>query len=82
MSWVPSRISFYVSALAFEAYALDMSQFKSLFNSTRIPQVGKDKLVNFPNSKHIVVQRGSQFYRVDVIKEDGAAISDSELHDK
>ena len=37
-SMLPKSISFYGAAGLYKAYALDMSQFPNLFNSTRIPR--------------------------------------------
>lgn len=48
-----------------------MSQYKSLFNSTRIPEIGKDRLVRFENAKHVVVMRGGHFYVFDVFDKEG-----------
>lgn len=48
-----------------------MSQYPSLFNSTRIPEVGKDRLVRFEKAKHALVMRGGHFYVFDVFDKDG-----------
>jgi carnitine O-palmitoyltransferase 2 len=69
----PRKLSWFVG-FAFGAYALDMSQYKNLFHSTRIPVAGKDELLLSPDSKHIVIQRGSHFYAVDVLDSAGNMI--------
>ncbi|RHY86391.1 hypothetical protein DYB37_001281 [Aphanomyces astaci] len=76
--FLPESVSFY-GAAALGAYPLDMSQYKNLFHSTRIPGVGQDKLELFPDSKHIVVQSGSAFYKFNVLKDDGTAVADADI---
>lgn len=81
-----------ISPVAWDAFALtDMSQYKNLFYSTRLPFVGKDELkVNvgvlsvdvkhscihrrctyqvYSPTRHIVVLRGSDLYKVNVLDE-------------
>ena len=77
-AYLPERVAFY-GAAAFDAYPLDMSQYPNLFQSTRIPGKEVDVLKTFPDSKHIVVQRGTQFYPIDVLKEDGSLHSDMHI---
>lgn len=55
----------------FQAYPLDMSQYKHLFNTTRIPQLDKDYIKHSPGKKHIVVMRKGHFYTFDVLDKDG-----------
>ncbi|ETV94000.1 hypothetical protein H310_12056 [Aphanomyces invadans] len=76
--FLPESISFY-GAAALGAYPLDMSQYKNLFHSTRIPLVGQDELKLFPDSKHVVVQHGPAFYKFDVLKADGSAVADADI---
>ena len=71
---IPPQLSWYAGYLC-GAYALDMHQYARLFASTRIPKHGKDALVSFEGSRHVVVQRGSDFYKFDVIAEDGSLVS-------
>jgi carnitine O-palmitoyltransferase 2 len=63
------------------AYPLDMSQFKNLFNSTRVPAKGRDFVVKdeSPPPYHVVVQRGPLFYTVQVTTDDGMPLSQSAL---
>lgn len=70
ISLTPARIAWYVSA-AFKAFPLDMSQYGSLFNSTRIPRKSKDTLEKFPDTKHIVVLCRGHFYTFDVLDDNG-----------
>lgn len=48
-----------------------MSQFSNLFNSTRIPRIGKDEIQQFPDARHIVVLRNGHFYIIDGLDGDG-----------
>lgn len=48
-----------------------MSQYSSLFNATRIPEIGKDRLARFDSAKHVLVMRGGHFYVFDVFDKDG-----------
>lgn len=48
-----------------------MSQYSSLFNSTRIPVVGKDKLFKDPNAQHMLVMRKGNFYVFDALDKNG-----------
>ncbi|KAJ0408631.1 hypothetical protein P43SY_008978 [Pythium insidiosum] len=75
---LPESVSFY-GAAAFQAYPLDMSQYKNLFASVRVPQIGRDTLQTFPDSRHVVVQRGAKFYRFDVLRADGSAVPDEQI---
>uniref|UniRef100_A0AAV1TL97 Choline/carnitine acyltransferase domain-containing protein n=1 Tax=Peronospora matthiolae TaxID=2874970 RepID=A0AAV1TL97_9STRA len=76
---LPERVSFY-GAAALGAYPLDMSQYKHLFASTRVPRKGRDVLqIAATASKHVVVQRGTKFYSFDVLTDSGDAVSDEEI---
>ena len=48
-----------------------MSQYSSLFNTTRIPETGKDRLFRADDAKHVLVMRGGHFYVFDVFNKDG-----------
>jgi hypothetical protein len=48
-----------------------MSQYSSLFNSTRIPCVGKDKLFKDEKAKHMLVMRKGNFYVFDALDKNG-----------
>lgn len=75
---LPEAVSFY-GAAALGAYPLDMSQYKNLFESTRVPRLDRDELQTFPGSRHVVVQRGAKFYQFDVLDADGAAVPDERI---
>lgn len=54
-----------------QAFPLDMSQYGSLFNTTRIPKINKDSLFQNESAKHMVVMKGGHFYIFDVFDKDG-----------
>lgn len=70
MAVTPESSATYVS-YAMKAFPLDMSQYSSLFSSTRIPKKGKDELVKFKDSRHIVIIKKGQFYAVEVLDSNG-----------
>ena len=56
------------------AFPLDMSQYGSLFNSTRLPRVGKDELITYHDksiTNHILVLRRGHAYKLQCINDDG-----------
>lgn len=55
----------------FQAFPLDMSQYKNLFNSTRIPKIGKDSIFQDTSKRHITVMKGGNFYYFDVLDSEG-----------
>jgi hypothetical protein len=65
---------FRYGAYAFNAFPLDMSQYKGLFGSTRLPENGKDRIITDLNSSHILVQRKGHFYAFDVLDSNGKEI--------
>mmetsp|Transcript_62182 Transcript_62182/g.166858 ORF Transcript_62182/g.166858 Transcript_62182/m.166858 type:complete len:666 (+) Transcript_62182:10-2007(+) len=77
-SSIPKKYAFY-GAYLYGSYPLDMSQYSGLFQSTRIPHVGKDELKKYPNSRHIVIQRGAEFYKLDVLRPDGSVVPGAEI---
>lgn len=72
MSMTPDVIATYVS-FAFKAFPLDMSQYKNLFNSTRIPKLRRDEIVKFDAKahRHMLVIKNGQFYTFDVLDQNG-----------
>lgn len=48
-----------------------MSQYSSLFNSTRIPKPEKDILVKNETARHLLVLRRGHFYKFDVLDKNG-----------
>lgn len=69
-SKVPSAFSWYAAYLM-KAYPLDMSQYPSLFNTTRIPETDKDRIFRQPGARHVLVQRNGYFYIFNVLDEAG-----------
>jgi carnitine O-palmitoyltransferase 2 len=64
----------------FMAFPLDMSQYASLFNSTRIPQQTVDTIKRSGFTKHIIVNyRGHQF-TVNVADDKGAPLSEGQIY--
>ncbi|KAL3997718.1 Choline/Carnitine o-acyltransferase family protein [Acanthocheilonema viteae] len=61
-------------AAAFGAFPLDMSQYKSLFGGSRIPQKGKDWLLHCADSKHFIVLHGGRIYAVDLFDRHGSIV--------
>lgn len=70
MRIAPQFIATYAS-YAFKAFPLDMSQYERLFGTSRIPELEKDRLVQSPKSKHIMVMRRGNIYAVDVLDDNG-----------
>jgi carnitine O-acetyltransferase len=54
---------------------LCMTQFGRLFGTCRIPHAGRDKLLTFADSKHIVVACGGCFFALNVIDGNGGVLS-------
>ncbi|ESP01146.1 hypothetical protein LOTGIDRAFT_225472 [Lottia gigantea] len=75
---LPEAVAFY-GAYWYKAFPLDMSQFKRLFCSTRIPRHDKDELYSKPDSKHLVTFRNGNMYLFDVLDRDGNIVSASEI---
>ncbi|KAL9924930.1 carnitine O-palmitoyltransferase 2, mitochondrial [Glossina fuscipes] len=78
MRLTPQFVATYVS-YAFKAYPLDMSQYERLFGTSRIPEAVKDRLVQNPKSKHIIVMRRGNIYAVDVLDSQGNIESSKEI---
>lgn len=69
----PSAISTYVS-YAFNAFPLDMSQYQGLFGATRIPELGKDRIYQESDTRHLVIIKDGNFFAMDVLDEQGKLI--------
>ncbi|MPC13783.1 Carnitine O-palmitoyltransferase 2, mitochondrial [Portunus trituberculatus] len=79
--WTPSAISSYAAyAQKASAFPLDMSQFGSMFNSTRIPKLGKDILRADPKARHVLIMKNGHFYVFDVFDKDGNILSPEHIH--
>lgn len=72
MSLSPNSIATYLS-FAFKAFPLDMSQYKNLFNSTRIPRKGKDEILKSDSktNHHVLVIKDGQLYTFDLLDRNG-----------
>jgi len=77
-SMLPRSVAFY-GAYLYGTYPLDMSQYNNLFMSTRVPGVGRDMLKKSSGSRHIIVQRGNDFWAVDILRKDGSVVPAGEL---
>ncbi|KAK9497585.1 hypothetical protein O3M35_004284 [Rhynocoris fuscipes] len=75
---LPPAISWY-GAYLFKAFPLDMSQYENLFNTSRIPKIGKDVLYHDQNTRHIVVMRKGRFFKMDVLDEAGMILSPQDI---
>ncbi|KAK5964521.1 hypothetical protein GCK32_003551 [Trichostrongylus colubriformis] len=67
---LPSSLSWF-GAVAFNAFPLDMSQYKSLFNATRIPKKDRDILYQDVTQKHFMVLCRGRIYVVDIFDDQG-----------
>ncbi|CAH1784275.1 unnamed protein product, partial [Owenia fusiformis] len=75
---LPKSLSWY-GAYLFKAFPLDMSQYHRLFNSTRIPRLGRDELASDGDGKHLCVMRNGNFYTFDVLDSNGNIKPASEI---
>ena len=57
-----------------------MSQYSNLFNSTRIPELGKDRLYRDADARHVLVMRGGHFYVFDVFDKTGSMMDARKIH--
>jgi len=56
-----------------------MSQYKNLFNTTRIPKLEKDQIFHDPSAKHLIVLRRGHFYAFDVLDANESIRSPKEI---
>eukprot|EP01129_Flabellula_baltica_P004872 TRINITY_DN1727_c0_g1_i1.p1 TRINITY_DN1727_c0_g1~~TRINITY_DN1727_c0_g1_i1.p1 ORF type:complete len:594 (+),score=125.02 TRINITY_DN1727_c0_g1_i1:201-1982(+) len=75
---LPYKYKSYIGYMG-DSYPLDMNQYNKMFGTTRQPQKAKDNLVTHKESKHIVVIKDGEFYKVDVIDANGSVIGRGEL---
>ncbi|XP_054280161.1 carnitine O-palmitoyltransferase 2, mitochondrial [Macrosteles quadrilineatus] len=72
---LPRSISWY-GAYLFKAFPLDMSQYNTLFNTTRVPLFQqKDRIKHVDGKRHLLVMKGGHFYSVDVLSENGDIVA-------
>lgn len=60
---------------------LCMTQYGRVFATTRIPVAGRDKIVTFTDSRHIVVLCRRKFYRLNVLTDDNKIIPASVIRE-
>ncbi|KAF6216188.1 hypothetical protein GE061_000528 [Apolygus lucorum] len=70
---LPSSISWY-GAYLFKAFPLDMSQYRHLFNTSRIPKKDSDELFHVDQTNYITVMQRGKFYKVRVLDDNGNII--------
>eukprot|EP00013_Stygamoeba_regulata_P012864 CAMPEP_0177675616 /NCGR_PEP_ID=MMETSP0447-20121125/27303_1 /TAXON_ID=0 /ORGANISM="Stygamoeba regulata, Strain BSH-02190019" /LENGTH=504 /DNA_ID=CAMNT_0019184029 /DNA_START=928 /DNA_END=2438 /DNA_ORIENTATION=- len=58
---------------------LCMRQYRYLFGASRIPKLGRDAYVVYPNSRHVVVISRNQFYTVDVLDENNTPYQENQI---
>ncbi|XP_046399953.1 carnitine O-palmitoyltransferase 2, mitochondrial-like [Ischnura elegans] len=58
-------------ATLFKAFPVDMTQYRSLFNFSRTPHTGKDRLYQNEKARHVVVLRNGIPYMFDVLDSSG-----------
>ncbi|KAL1129813.1 hypothetical protein AAG570_012757 [Ranatra chinensis] len=75
---LPSSLSWY-GAYLFKAYPLDMSQYENLFNTSRIPELNKDRLYHDSSRKHILIMKGGNLFSLNVLDESGTIIDPQTL---
>ncbi|XP_077391467.1 carnitine O-palmitoyltransferase 2, mitochondrial isoform X2 [Festucalex cinctus] len=78
--WAPASLAWY-GAYALKAYPLDMSQYFRLFNSTRVPSPGRDRLVTDPAGRHLLVMRKGNMYVFDVLDRHGNMVPPARIRD-
>lgn len=79
MAVSPDSSATYVS-YAMKAYPLDMSQYLSLFGTSRIPMKDKDQLAKYNQSHHIIILKMGQFYSVEVLDNHGNIRSPQQIY--
>lgn len=82
ISWTPRSYAAKAMAIGskFHAFPLDMSQYNNLFNSTRIPGVEVDVLKTNGFTPHIIVNYGSNQYKVTVADAAGNALPEAQIY--
>uniref|UniRef100_A0A8R1HRG9 Carn_acyltransf domain-containing protein n=1 Tax=Caenorhabditis japonica TaxID=281687 RepID=A0A8R1HRG9_CAEJA len=75
---LPPSLSWF-GAVAFNAYPLDMSQYKSLFCGTRIPKRGKDLLYLEPTAKHFITIYKGVPYSVRILDDTGSLLAPEDV---
>ncbi|RZC42796.1 Carn acyltransf domain containing protein [Asbolus verrucosus] len=81
LSKLPPKLA-YIGAYLYKAFPLDMSQYPNLFQSTRIPETDKDRLITISDSKHITVQYKGHFYAFKVLSVSNDILPASQIMEK
>ncbi|KAK6750791.1 hypothetical protein RB195_002636 [Necator americanus] len=76
---LPPSLSWF-GAVAFKAFPLDMSQYKSTFNATRIPKKDKDVLYQDTTQKHFMVLYRGRIYTVHIFDDKGNILPAEHIH--
>ncbi|CAJ0930931.1 unnamed protein product, partial [Mesorhabditis belari] len=76
---LPPSLSWF-GAVAFKAFPLDMSQYKSLFCGSRLPKKEKDVLYLDRSQKHFAVLHGGRVYTVRLFDDNGHIIQPERVH--
>lgn len=64
----------------FHAFPLDMSQYDSIFNTTRIPRKNRDEILRSSFSKHVVIAHRGNYYKVDVADNNGNPLPEEQTY--
>ena len=76
---VPARFSTHAALLA-GAIPLNMSQYKRILGTTRVPHIGRDQLTYNLSSQHIAVMRRGNLYLVNVQQDNGLPVPVDKLY--
>ena len=79
---MPESISAKALAIGsqFHAFPLDMSQYDSLFNTTRLPRRHRDEIQRSKFSNHVVVAHRGHYYKVVVADDDGNPLPEEQIY--
>lgn len=82
MSLLPESVSAKALAIGsqFHAFPLDMSQYESLFNTTRLPRRFRDEIQRGKFSPHIVVAHRGHYYKVVVADDDANPLPEEQIY--
>ena len=77
---VPIGLRTMLSYAMLKSAPLDMSQYKNLFRSSRIPEKSKDRLKVTPGTKHVSFQARGRFYKLDVLNSANEILDFESIH--
>ncbi|VDM30582.1 unnamed protein product [Hydatigera taeniaeformis] len=78
VSILPSFIATY-GVRMLKVFPLDMSHYGHMFRSSRIPDMGIDRLETYPEARHIVVLSQGEFYIFDAFDDQNEMLSAEQL---